>query len=196
VGGETCDDAFSPQNDCEPVGRAEKEFYEMHYSYLNTSYNLDVNNDWESGGCIANIKRNLGYRLVLQSASLPKTIHAGKEFHARINLKNIGYASPYNPRPVELIVRDMADGKIRSFNFKTDLRYWFTGKIVVDGVFYLPADAPTGNYELLLNLPDENRLLAQRPEYSIRLANENCWEEQTGFNKLGCTLRVIGAEGR
>ena len=39
VGGETCDDAFSPQNDCEPAGHAEKEFRDMHYSYLNTSYN-------------------------------------------------------------------------------------------------------------------------------------------------------------
>jgi hypothetical protein len=196
MGGETCDDAFSPQNDCEPAGRAEKEFFEMHYSYLNTSYNLDVNNDWESGGCMASIRRKLGYRLVLQSASFPNTIQAGKEFHARINLKNIGYASPYNPRPVELILRRMSDGKILSFNFKTDLRYWVTGKIVIDGVFFLPANTPIDNYELLLNLPDENRLLAERAEYSIRLANEKCWEEQTGFNKLGFTLMVIGAEGQ
>lgn len=196
VGGETCDDAFSPQNDCEPAGRAEKEFSLMHYSYLNTSYNLDVNNDWETGGCMANIKRKLGYRFVLQWCSLPKTMQAGKQFRVRINVKNIGYASPYNPRPVELILREMPDGKIRTFIFKTDLRYWFTGESTIDGVFFLPPNTPSGNYELLLNLPDENQLLANRPEYSIRLANENCWEEETGFNKLGYTVKVISGKSR
>ena len=195
VGGETCDDAFSPQNDCEPAGHAEKEFSEMHYSYLNTTYNLDVNNDWESGGCMANIKRKLGYRLVLQSATFPKTIQAGQEFHVRINLNNIGYASLYNPRPVALILRNTVDGKIRSFTFKTDPRFWFTGKIVINGNFFLPADVPPGHYDLLLNLPDESHSLTSRPEYSIRLANENCWEEQTGFNKLGFTLTINGSGG-
>jgi len=42
VGGETCDDTFSPQNDCEPAGHAEMEIKNMHYSFLNAAYNTDV----------------------------------------------------------------------------------------------------------------------------------------------------------
>ncbi|MES2849500.1 MAG: DUF4874 domain-containing protein, partial [Bacteroidota bacterium] len=78
VGGETCDDAYSPQNDCEPLGHAEKEMRLMHYSYLNTSYNNKVNNDWDSLGCMKSIKQKLGYRLILKNATLPKKIKKGK----------------------------------------------------------------------------------------------------------------------
>ena len=196
VGGETCDDTFSPQNDCEPAGRVEKEFSEMHYSYLNTSYNLDVNNDWESGGCMDNIKRKLGYRFVLRSAEFPRSGRAGSKLSIHIYLENIGYASPFNPRPVQLVLRNASDGKIHLFEFKTDLRYWFTGKIVLDGSFLLPAGLLPGQYELLLNLPDQYQSLAARPEYSIRLANENCWEDQTGFNKLNHILTIVNGGER
>jgi hypothetical protein len=74
VGGETCDDAFSPQNDCAPAGYAEEEMRSMHYSYLNAGYNQDVINDWDSAGCMENIKRKLGYRFVLHKAVLPTTV--------------------------------------------------------------------------------------------------------------------------
>ena len=190
VGGETCDDAFSPQNDCEPAGRAEKEFSEMHYSYLNTSYNLQVNNDWETGGCMENIKRKLGYRLVMESASIANKLAPGKEFKIQIIIKNVGYASPFNPRPVQLLLRNVSDGRIQSFSFKTDLRFWFTGKIILNQKFSLPANTPPGEYEAMLNLPDASANLSGRPEYSIRLANENCWEEKTGFNQLKFKVMV------
>jgi hypothetical protein len=74
VGGETCDDAFSPQNDCAPAGYAEEEMRSMHYSYLNAGYNQDVINDWDSAGCMENIKRKLGYRFVLHKAVLPTSV--------------------------------------------------------------------------------------------------------------------------
>ncbi len=106
VGGETCDDAFSPQNDCAPAGHAEREMAAMHYSYLNTAYNNLVNNDWDSMGCMENIKRNLGYRLVLQEATLPVVVKKNTSFNCSFKLVNKGYAAPFNPRPVELIFRD------------------------------------------------------------------------------------------
>src|SRR5213076_2704217 len=106
VGGETCDDAFSPQNDCAPLGRAEQEMALMHYSYLNASYNTQVNNDWDSLGCLKSIKQKLGYRLVLKNASFPKLAAKGRNFTVQIQLENIGYASPFNPRPVQLILRN------------------------------------------------------------------------------------------
>ena len=112
VGGETCDDAYSPQNDCAPAGHAEQEMRAMHFSFLNTAYNNQVNNDWDSLGCMESIKQKLGYRLVLISGSY-LYMTKDKKLHLKIELQNIGYASPFNPRPVELILR----------NTKTDSLY-------------------------------------------------------------------------
>jgi hypothetical protein len=37
---------------------------------------------------------------------------------------------------------------------------------------------------LSLNLPDPAMTLRDNPLFSIQLANENVWNESTGFNKL------------
>src|SRR5690606_4086192 len=55
VGGETCTDNYSPENDCEPAGLAQAELASLHYSFLNCAYNNELNNDWQSGGCMDNI---------------------------------------------------------------------------------------------------------------------------------------------
>ncbi len=48
-----------------------------------------------------------------------------------------------------------------------------------------------GVYDVLLNLYDP--LLYDRPEYSIRFANYNTWEESTGYNLLfsGITINLM-----
>jgi hypothetical protein len=184
VGGETCDDAFSPQNDCAPAGHAEQEMSAMHFSFLNAAYNNQVNNDWDSMGCMESIKQRLGYRLLLISGSYSSQIRKDKKLHVRIELKNIGYASPFNPRPVQLILRNTKTGSVHMINFITNIQKWFTGKINLEQTFVLPPGIKQGNYELLLNLPDKYTSLSNRPEYSIQLANEDCWESKTGYNKL------------
>ncbi|MCK8495014.1 DUF4832 domain-containing protein [Spirosoma sp. RP8] len=190
IGGETCDDAFSPQNDCAPVGRAEQEMAAMHYSYLNAAYNNTVNNDWQSDGCMAKIRRNLGYRFVLEEAVLPTKARRGQSITCQINVKNVGYASPYNPRPLQLILRHKGTGALTVLASQTDVRKWFSGPIRWQESFSLPAKLQSGQYELLLNLPDAYASLANRPEYSVRLANETVWEPATGYNRLNHTLTV------
>ncbi len=190
VGGETCDDAFSPQNDCAPFGHAEKEMAAMHYSYLNAAYNNQVNNDWDSLGCMKSIKQKLGYRFVLKSALLPKKIKKGSSFNIQLILENKGFASPFNPRPVQLILRNKQTGKIITLDFNTAIQQWFTGKIILKQNFLLPADAIKGKYEYLLNLPDGYKSLRSNPACSIRLANENLWEAITGYNQLNADLMM------
>jgi hypothetical protein len=41
-----------------------------------------------------------------------------------------------------------------------------------------------GEYDVYLNLPDPYATLHDNPAYSIRLANENMWDETTGYNYL------------
>lgn len=183
VGGETCSDEYSPQNDCEPAGHAEQEFGDMHYSFLNADYNPAVNNDWQTGGCLDNIKRKLGYRLVLKDASFQQA----DSLSVLIHLQNAGYAAPYNPRPVQLLLRNTATKQVYTYTFNTEVRKWLTGAITLQQSFALP---PAGTYDLLLNLPDKYASLNTKPLYSIRLANDNVWEETTGYNKLNYAITV------
>ena len=41
-----------------------------------------------------------------------------------------------------------------------------------------------GEYNVYLNLPDPYASLHDNPDFSIRLANLNVWEETTGYNLL------------
>ena len=82
------------------------------------------------------------------------------------------------------LLRNQENGKQYFFTCKADIRYWFSGNVNWKESIQLPASIPKGRYELLLNLPDKYSSLSQRPEYSIRLANENSWEEKTGYNRL------------
>ncbi|WP_442587306.1 DUF4832 domain-containing protein [Pedobacter sp. AW31-3R] len=189
VGGETCSDDYS-LNDCEPSGKAQQELADMHFSYLNAHYNTAVNNDWQSGGCMDNIKKNLGYRFVLQTAVIPDHVVKGTSLNLVLNVKNAGYASPYNKRTAKLVLRNTTSGELKTFDLATDVRRWFSGTLKVEESIKIPSDFPAGKYEMLLNLPDEYASIASRPEYSIRLANNNVWEETTGFNKLNHTIEV------
>ena len=69
-----------------------------------------------------NIKKNLGYRFVLKNATFPKKVKAGSAIKVSIQLDNAGYASPYNPRPVQLLLRNSSSGIIKTFAFNTDIR--------------------------------------------------------------------------
>ena len=69
-------------------------------------------------------------------------------------------------------------------NLDVDPRFWFGGnKVVVDKTIKLPAEA-TGKCMLYLNLPDPEETLHDNPLFSIRLANDDVWEEETGYNKI------------
>lgn len=190
VGGETCDDMFSPENDCGPTGRVQQELAAFHYSFLNAGYNTEVNNDWVTGGCMDEIKQKLGYRLVLRKASIPTRVQKGGVIDVALNIENVGYASPYNARPVQLILKNRANGKVVVLLLKTDIRRWFTGAVNLHQKLALPADVKAGVYDLYLNLPDAAATISSRPEYSIQLANQDLWEASTGYNKLKVALQV------
>ena len=55
-------------------------------------------------------------------------------------------------------------------------------------LFTLLADPSIGflgqTYEVYLNLPDPYSTLHDNPLFSIRLANTNMWNENTGYNYL------------
>lgn len=189
VGGETCSDSYSPENNCESAGIIQTELSSMHYSYLNSAYNNDVNDLWVSGGCMDNIKKNLGYRLVLLNSIFPREIiKAGMQVPFKINLKNIGYASPFNPRMAKLVLKNDANEYV--YELSSNVRKWFTGNIRIDERILLDKDTPPGKYNVYLYLPDSYERISKRPEYAIRLANEDVWDPATGYNDLHTTVTV------
>ena len=192
VGGETCEAAYNPYNNCvADGGRADAELRRLHYSYLNAQYNNDVNNDWV-GSCMADIQRYLGYRLVLGSGTYTTAAQPGQTLSINLSLTNEGYAAPFNPRELAFVLRGQNTGTTWRVTATDDPRLWLPGAHGITGTFCLPANMPTDSYTLLLHLSDPESGLRDRPEYAIRLANTDTWESSTGYNDLGHTLAVDG----
>ncbi|WBQ08182.1 DUF4832 domain-containing protein [Kribbella sp. CA-293567] len=178
-GGETCA-VNSPRSDWP---EASAEMAEQHWSYLNTDYNKDVLGSW--GDNITTAQKQLGYRFTLTRGTFTKNTRPRGDVSISLDLRNDGWAAPYNPRQVQLIFQ----GDRRSYvvPLKTDPRHWAPGttttlKQKVRG------PAVPGKYKLLLKIADPR--LASRPEYSGQLANQGTWQPTTGTNDLGHTVTV------
>ncbi|AQZ65564.1 unnamed protein product [[Actinomadura] parvosata subsp. kistnae] len=185
MGGETCN-PNPPRSDC-PT--AKDELSRFHWSYLNTDYHTGVLGSWSAGGCLAEITRSLGYRLALRSGTYPSTAARGGALPVTITLRNDGYAAPFNPRGLELVLRNTSTGALHRLPLSADPRRWAAGATsTISQTVTVPASLPAGRYALLLGLPDP--LLSARPEYSIRLANEGVWEPATGLNDLRHTVTI------
>lgn len=180
VGGETCSDGYSPQNDCAPAGIADVDLRLLNYTYLNNDYNNDVNNDWVEGGCMEAIKQNLGYRLVLDSALLPSNV--SESLKVTLKLRNVGYAAPVNERPVYLVLKNEDTTEEIRFELDTDVRFWMDD-VDIEQSFDVDM-LETGRYNVYLFLPDADERIMDRPEYAIRLANQEMWQAETGYNDL------------
>ena len=197
VGGETCSDAFSPQNNCENEGgQAVSDMNMLNYSYLNSDYNNDVNNDWQSGGCMDEIRRKLGYRFVLLNSELTNQVDQAGEIQFKLVLENVGFSTPVIKRDFFLVLRNVESNIVYSIELEGaefDCRFWLPdGEVRLDTSISLPASMNPGNYNVFLALRDssKNGSILNRPEYSIRLANDNVWDEATGLNDLKQTIQI------
>lgn len=178
--GETCDP--SPYSGCE---NALLELARMRWTALNQDYHQTVLEGWESGGCMDEVKRRLGYRFGLKSAIVPDSVRQMGEFDLQLTIKNYGWATCYNARNLEVILRNKDTEKVYRLQSEVDPRFWQPGvvpNISIKGG--IPQNMPDGNYEILLHLSDPIKSLHDRPEYAIHLANPNVWEPQTGYNSL------------
>jgi hypothetical protein len=188
-GGETCNFAA----DAQPyVGCANAlhELASQHWSQLNADYHRAVLGLWKRQGCYSEISNRLGYRLRLLRSAYPATARRGDLLTATLTLANDGFAAPYNPRALELILRNTA-GKSVHLPLPQDPRRWLPGApIALNVALRLPKTIKSGTYDAFLALPDPEPSLRARPEYAIRLANLGTWNPRTGENALGWRIRV------
>jgi hypothetical protein len=184
-GGETCN--VSEYSVCAPM-LADLE--RMRWDVLNIGYHQDVLQSWRDGGCFDEVQRSLGHRLSLIGAVLADSVRPAGVFTGTLEITNNGWGKIYNPRYVELVFRNASSNDefaVPIHRFKdpaADPRYWLKGDTAS---FYFEAripDVEEGSWHLFLNLPDTAAALRSSPEYSIRLANQGVWEENTGYNDL------------
>ncbi|WP_158224837.1 DUF4832 domain-containing protein [Brunnivagina elsteri] len=172
----------------ESCDRVLEIFRKMRWSTINATYNLGSPvsyNRWKKEGCYDTIAKKLGYRFRLINSSIPNHAKLGGLFSMSFKIANDGWASPYNPRGLEIIFRNRSNGRVFHLPLSNDPRFWQAGEISTVNVrHHLPANISPGEYDILLNLPDPKPSLKNRPKYSIRLANKNIWEASSGYNSF------------
>lgn len=200
VGGETCDDAFSPQNDCDSLGgQTLADMDNLNYSYLNADYNNEVNNDWETGGCMGEIKKRLGYRFVLNSGTFPSDTDLSSTLNFTLNVTNKGFSAPFNPYKLNLVLRNTSNNIEYKIPFKSlhnDVRFWLSNDTVtITESLSLPETIEEGDYQLFVHLNDDTNdsIIANDPNFNIQFANTGTWEATTGYNDLLHTVNISGS---
>lgn len=170
-----------------------------HWSYINTDYYKPTLRSWKNNGCIHNtsniagsILDRLGYRLVLKRGVYPTTARPGGNLTVQIELVNEGFAAPYNPRDLFLVLHNTSSGVIYKAKLPDDPRYWLANgqTHLIARTITLPTTLAAGTYALALHLADPNAGLSSRPVYAIRLANANLWRATSGWNDLGHSITV------
>ncbi|RZM31000.1 MAG: DUF4832 domain-containing protein, partial [Sphingomonas sp.] len=149
-GGETCnpaDDAgATPRTRCADI-RADGARFNL--TYLNASYYRRLFHDrWTHEGCMAEVTRKMGYRIVLSGVSHPASVARGAQLGMRVALRNAGWARIYNPRGVRLILRTRDSGAVRALEVSgVDPRRWLPGSTSTEAMTVrLPADMAPGSY--------------------------------------------------
>ena len=177
-GGETCNfkEDAQPYVSC---ANALQELDFQHFNTLNALYHKEVLDSWVKGGCMPEIRRRLGYRFRLLNYSAQVE---GRDVRVSVTIRNDGFANLYNPRPVLLVLRDHATGRMQRVAIAADPRRWMASESATASVTVTPLP---GEYDILLHLPDAAPSLLGRPEYAVRFANRGVWEPATGMNRLG-----------
>ena len=175
----------------------------FRWSVLNLSQ--DINSStysalWKSGGIFYQFAKSLGYRFRMINSTVPSSAGAGSALTLTISMTNDGWARAYNPRLVEVILRNQSGGAKYVLNVDNGYgnRLWLpapaeTKTLTISGG--IPVSMAAGNYDVILNLPDPYASIRNRSEYSIRLANTGVWESSTGYNSLNHTLQITTSGG-
>ncbi len=181
TGGETCPPTggFSP--DC-PEGRNQMKL--LKWTYLNLDWYQPTINLWRASGCFDEFQRALGYRLVLESSTAAETAGIGRTLPIEFKLINRGYAPMYHRKAVSLVLLNKATGTQHQVALSADLRICRPDQMAAFNEQVSLAGIPAGAYELYLAMRDQHEGLRARPEYAVRLANEQVWQAETGLNSL------------
>ena len=187
MGGETCALA-SPYSDCE---NSLSDLEQFHWSYLNIDYNRQVLNEWDNQGCFDEVELRLGYRFKMIAGTFTTETRPNGSLAFSLTLQNDGFSNPYNPRLIEVILKNSTTGTEYLIQPDEHIKLWPLNEAFnLTFEAGIPADIAEGDYQLYLNLPDPYPSLYKNPAYAIRLANEGTWDSETGYNNLLSTVSI------
>ena len=194
-GGETNVESSSLSKTVAKKDTTMAELRRFHWSFCGSEYAEQVTNKWRSNGTFEEMTRVLGYRFQLITAHFPEYLTAGDTCSLRIRLVNKGCAPIYNQRPVYLVLRN--EQTSYPILLQADPRRWIPDQLLsISELVTIPADIPSGTYDLYLYLPDASSSIASDPRYAVRLANVGTWDAETGMNSLLTSLTVTNAGGQ
>jgi hypothetical protein len=174
-----------------------------HYELFDVNAPCNTIPIWAAGGCEPEMRRKLGYRFRLVDANIPTSLNIVNNFQMSFKVANDGWANPINPRGVQIVLRNTVtnaeyfipinDGISAQPDRTLDPRFWAIGTTTIVNINKpLPVNIPIGNYTVLLHLFAPETSIKNRPEYAIRLANNNIWEASTGYNNLLTSINLGG----
>lgn len=199
VGGETCDSRWSEtavrRSTCADIlGEGAK----YNFTYLNIGYwRPEFHDMWEANGCMADVRRKMGYRFALASASHPDALSRGATLDLNFSVVNSGWARLFNEHPIQIILQNTStNAYVRLATTGADPRAWVPGSTAANAsvAATVPTNLPTGQYRVLIALVD--RSLPTNPKFAIRFANENnpatnqYWDSALAAFNLGTVLQI------
>lgn len=187
TGGETCPPSGIPTASCIT---ADLEMGLLKWTYLNLDYYGPVINVWRNNNCFTDFQKELGYRILLKSASLKKETKSNSSFELNTIVNNAGFAPVYNKKNTFLVFKSVSDETLYKKALNFDIR-----KVVPNTNYELKESVslsgiPAGKYKLYLKIEDSYTALSDRPEFSIQLANKDTWDSNKGMNSLLHTLTI------
>jgi hypothetical protein len=199
-GGETCNPADAvdptPRTDCDDILREGRQF---GLTYLNdTYYRTLFHKRWAAQGCMAEVRRSMGYRFELVALRHSAAVAAGQAGELALTVRNSGWARAFNPRGVQLLLKHRVTAAVvRIALASVDPRTWLAGRTSsVNARFVIPRGTAAGDYEVLFALPDGAKSLAGDVRYSVRFANADDagrsqgWDGRLGAFRVGTTLGI------
>lgn len=215
IGGETSDKPRPERANTEQDKlRILNGFAAYHWSFFNQAKALaEIKNngkfvmDWSPllSDSSRRLEKWLGYRLVLKQGKFNDRIKSGDKLKVDLTLANVGWASPFKRRKVEMFLcaKNSQPCSVNNNGFvsldNVDVRDWLPGKDLPLSVEIPTAGLPKGVYYIVLNLRDYSEQLKKSAAYSIHLANNKDgkdeagktisdvfrWDATNGYNQFG-----------
>jgi hypothetical protein len=163
---------------------------QMNVQSLNSDYSPEVMDSWKASdykgmNAYDYIGMNLGYRFVLKRVGFNKLITQGGRLYFDMEVENTGFGNLMKEKKFEIVLSN-GSKTVRAV-IDDDARFWDDddGILKKRYVFSIPATMQTGEWTVSLSLSSAFSTLSDNPLYSVRFANEDVWDAETGLNKIG-----------
>lgn len=170
--------------------KAREQMSDYHWSFCGSSYATQVTKRWRDSGIFDTLNVYMGYRYNLLWAQFTDRVAPQGKMNVTIRLRNAGFAPIYNERTAYIVLKN--GSKSYPLPLKADPRRWLPNGVVstINEQVNIPDNLPEGTYRLYLYLPDKYSAIADKPDFAVRFANDNVWDEQSGMNDLNATVTV------